>query len=102
MVSGAWLTPTHAPLTIREIATPLTEVVDAPKAKLSVIPYPALWVVGLFDPIVRELRTTRYQFTRPFVIDSSATEATLGITPSSLEDALRGAAAAQRAIAAKA
>jgi hypothetical protein len=39
--------------------------------------------------MVRELRTTRYQFTHPFVIDSSETERTFGLTPTPLDTALK-------------
>jgi nucleoside-diphosphate-sugar epimerase len=84
----AWLTPTNPPLTVREIATRFTEVVGAPKPKLTALPYPVLWTGGLFSPLIRELRTTRYQFVRPFVLDSSRTERTFALTPIDLNTAL--------------
>lgn len=84
----AWLTPTNPPLTVREIATQFTEVVGAPKPKLTALPYPVLWTAGLFSPLIRELRTTRYQFVRPFVLDSSLTESTFALTPIDLNTAL--------------
>ena len=46
----------------------------------------------MFLPLVRELRTTRYQWQRPFVINSGATEDTFGLKPQPLDDALREAA----------
>jgi nucleoside-diphosphate-sugar epimerase len=85
----AWLAPTNAPLTVREFVTRFAEVNGAPKAKVTAIPYPVLWTYGLFDPFVKELRTTRYQFARPFAIDSSATTATFGIEPTPMDDVLR-------------
>jgi hypothetical protein len=45
---------------------------------------------------VKELRTTRYQFARPFVIDAGATTETFGLTPVPLQDALKDAAARLR------
>ena len=51
-----------------------------------------LWTYGLFSPMVKELRTTRYQFTRPFVLDSSATTEAFGLEPTPVDDALRDAA----------
>ena len=86
----AWLTPTNPPLTVREIATRFAEIVGAPKPKLTAIPYPVLWAAGLFSPLIRELRVTRYQFVRPFVIDSSLTERTFGLTPIDLNTVLAG------------
>jgi hypothetical protein len=55
-----------------------------------------MWTAGLFTPLVRELRTTRYQFIRPFVIDASATTEAFGLTPTPLDEALRDAAARLR------
>ena len=92
----AWHVPTNPPLIVRELATRFTQVAGAPAAKLSAIPYPAMWTVGLFSPTVRELRTTRYQFTRPFVLDSSAAARTFGLTPEPLDDALAQTASSLR------
>lgn len=88
-----WLVPTNPPLTIRQIAARFTKVNGAPPAKISEIPYPVMWVTGSFSPLVKELRTTRYQFTKPFVLDSSATTETFGLEPIAMDDALRDAAA---------
>jgi hypothetical protein len=52
-----------------------------------------MWTAGLFSPLIKELRTTRYQFTAPFVLDSSATTEMFGLKPAPLDDALRDAAA---------
>jgi hypothetical protein len=92
----AWLVPTNPALTVRQLATRFTEVNGVPKAKLTAIPYPVMWATGVFSPLIRELRTTRYQFTSPFVIDSSATSDTFGIEPTPLDTALRDAAARLR------
>jgi len=92
----AWLVPSNPALTIRQLATRFAEVNGAPKAKLSAIPYPVMWAVGVFSPMIKELRTTRYQFTSPFVIDSSATTDAFGIEPTSMDAALRDAAARLR------
>ena len=90
----AWLVPTEPPRTLRDLATRFTEVAGAPAPKLGVIPTPVLRAVGLFSPMVRELHTTAYQFTRPFVLDSSATTDTFGLKPRALDDSLRAAATA--------
>ena len=37
--------------------------------------------VGLFVPMVRELKETYYQFDAPFVLDDSAARTELGIEP---------------------
>jgi len=88
-----WMAPTNPALTVRELAAKFAAANGAPAPRLSAIPYPVLWTTGLFNAMVKELRTTRYQFARPFVLDSSATTETFGLTPVPLEDALRDAAA---------
>ncbi len=92
----AWLVPTNPALTIRQLATKFAEVSGAPTAKVMAIPYPVMWTTGLFTPLVKELRTTRYQFTKPFVIDSSATTKMFGLEPRPMDEALRDAAARLR------
>jgi nucleoside-diphosphate-sugar epimerase len=88
----AWLVPTNPPLTARELATRFTEANSLPKAKVSELPYSVLWTAGLFVPMIRELRTTRYQFTSPFVIDSSHTERTFELSPTDMDTALKNVA----------
>jgi nucleoside-diphosphate-sugar epimerase len=92
----AWLVPTGPALTVRQMATRFAEVNSAPAAKLTAIPYPVMWAAGLFSPLLKELRTTRYQFTAPFVLDSSATTEMFGLQPTPLDDALRDTAAGLR------
>jgi nucleoside-diphosphate-sugar epimerase len=92
----AWLVPTNPALTIRQLTSRFAEVNGAPKAKVMAIPYPVMWMVGMFSPLVRELRTTRYQFISPFVIDSSATTGMFGLQPTPMDAVLHDAAARLR------
>jgi nucleoside-diphosphate-sugar epimerase len=82
----AWLVPSEPPLTIRELATRFTAVAGVAAPKLGVIP----------TPVVKELRTTEYQFDRPFVLDATASTETFGLKPRALDDSLRAAVAALR------
>ena len=59
-----------------------------PPVSVSRVPGAMLFVTGLFSPLVRELREVRYQFDRPFVMDSAAATQTFGITPTTIEEAL--------------
>ena len=91
-----WFAPANPALTIRQLAARFAEANKAPAPKLTPIPYPVLWTSGLFSPMIRELRTTRYQFTQPFIIDSSITIRELGLPPGPLDEALRDTAARLR------
>ena len=93
----AWHVPSNEPLTIRQLATRFTQVNRAPAPKLAVLPHPLMRAAGLLSPMVRELETTRYQFTAPFVMDSTAATETFGLTPEPFDDALRESAQLLRA-----
>jgi nucleoside-diphosphate-sugar epimerase len=92
----AWLVPTNPALSVRQLATRFAQVNGAPAAKVTAIPYPVMWATGLFMPVLKELRTTRYQFTAPFVVDSSATTQMFGLEPRPMDEALRDAGARLR------
>jgi nucleoside-diphosphate-sugar epimerase len=85
----AWHVPTPPPLTIREVARRYAAFAGAPQPRLSVAPGAALWLAGLFDTEAREFAKVRYQFERPWVLDSAAAQATFGLVPTSVDDALR-------------
>lgn len=88
----AWMVPSVEPMTGAQLARRFTEVNGAPEPKLTKIPYPVLWTTGLFQPFIKELRTTYYQFAHPFVVDASETEQVFGLRARPLEDSLREAA----------
>ena len=89
-----WHVPTAPAVTQRQLATRFCEIAGAPSARVAPIPRAVLSAVGLVSPQVRELRETRYQFDRPFLLDSSACTATFGITPTTLDDGLAAVAVA--------
>ncbi|MFB6931353.1 NAD-dependent epimerase/dehydratase family protein [Streptomyces chartreusis] len=84
-----WHVPTAAPVSMRELAIKACTLAEAAAPRLSTMPKAVLWLGGLRDPLVRELRETQYQFRSPFVLDSSATTATFGIEANPLEESLR-------------
>jgi len=84
-----WHVPTAPPVSIREIARQAAAMAGAPTPRLSSMPGAVLWLGGLFSPLAREFREVAYQFDKPFVLDSSAAQATFGLTPTPTADALR-------------
>lgn len=93
-----WHAPTNPPLTARALVTRFCEIENLPSPRLSTIPYPVLWALGAFVPMLREMRTTRYQFSQPFILDSTAGTQLFGIEPSPIEDALQDTARILRAL----
>ena len=84
-----WHVPTAPPFTIREYAVRVCEAAGLPAPRLRRLPSWALKAAGLGSPFLRELGETRYQFDRPYVLDSAASQAVLGFTPTPVEDAVK-------------
>jgi nucleoside-diphosphate-sugar epimerase len=72
-----WHLPAAEPLTGRQFLTLAYEAAGrAPKA--GVASRPMIRLVGVFNPLVRELNETLYQFERPFVSDASKFQSAFG------------------------
>jgi nucleoside-diphosphate-sugar epimerase len=93
---AAWHVPTSPPVTIREVAERAAAIAGAPAPRLARMPGPVLWLGGLFSPVAREFREMRYQFERPFVLDSSAATDTFGLKATPIDDAVAETVAALR------
>ncbi|QLQ39291.1 NAD-dependent epimerase/dehydratase family protein [Micromonospora robiginosa] len=81
----AWHVPSAPAVSMRELADRTAARAGAPAPKLTRMPYPLLWAAGVVNPFARELRETAHQFSRPFVLDSSAATTTLAIDPTPLD-----------------
>jgi nucleoside-diphosphate-sugar epimerase len=72
-----WHLPAAEALTGRQFLTLVYEAAGlAPK--VGVAPRPMIRMIGVFDPLVRELNETLYQFERPFVSDASKFQGAFG------------------------
>jgi len=56
--------------------------------RVSITPRSVLRLIGLFNPVVRELDEMAYEFTQPFVVDSAKAETRLGVAPTPLNEAI--------------
>jgi len=85
----AWHVPTNPATTLREAATRYARLAGAPQPRLRTMSNAVLRLGGLVNPAAKEFIEMRYQFDRPFVLDSSAAQKTFGLEPTDLDDALR-------------
>ncbi|MGO4385701.1 NAD-dependent epimerase/dehydratase family protein [Specibacter sp. RAF43] len=76
--------PTNPALTQRELAAAFAAAAGLPAPRVSAVPGWVVRAAGLFSAELRELTETLYQFQRPFVMDSTASEKRLGLTPTPL------------------
>jgi nucleoside-diphosphate-sugar epimerase len=72
-----WHLPAAEPLTGRQFLALLFEAAGHPP-KVGVASRPLIRIAGLFNPLLRELNETLYQFERPFVSDSSKFQGAFG------------------------
>ncbi|MGI3785018.1 MAG: NAD-dependent epimerase/dehydratase family protein [Janthinobacterium lividum] len=84
-----WHAVSPAPSTQRQALAGALAAIGARPVAVHRIPVPVLRASGLVIPMMRELGELGYIFTRPYVMDSSATQTVLGLAPSPWEDTLR-------------
>lgn len=84
----AWHVPSNPPVTIRSLAQRFFEVTGQPAVKVTALPRWLPRLAAPFNPWVRELVEMDYQFHHPFVLDSSATTRTFGLTATPMDEAL--------------
>ncbi|MDV6303048.1 MULTISPECIES: NAD-dependent epimerase/dehydratase family protein [Rhodococcus] len=85
-----WNTVLHAPtapaVSQRTMIEMLSAAADLPTPKVGAIPAWALRLLGAVPGPMKELGDTLYQFRYPYLLDSSRSEAILGLQPTPLAD----------------
>ena len=82
-----WHAPTGPALSQREIAGAFAKAAGARAPRVTGVPGWAVRAMGVFSSDMRDLAETLYQFEHPFVMDSMASQAALGLTPTPLDEA---------------
>lgn len=85
------LAPTAAPLSQRELVRLCADVAGVQAPKVARIPSRLLRAAGMVHGDSREFAEMLYQFDRPFVMDSTASEKRLGLAPTPLQTGMRAA-----------
>lgn len=85
----AWHVPTAPPLSVRAMVDRLAAEAGTGPVAVRRLQPAVLGLAGLFSPLLRELREVRYQFDRPFVIDSAAWESAFTLRATPVEEQLR-------------
>lgn len=80
-----WIVPSAAPRTQRQGLADLAQALGVPLPTVRAIPRAVLTAAGVGVPMLRELRRSDYQFTRPFVVDATETKRALGLAPTPWE-----------------
>jgi nucleoside-diphosphate-sugar epimerase len=93
-----WHAPTNPAKTQTEVLQDVAAAVGRTIGKVRSMPHVLLVIGGLVVPVLRELRETEYQFTRPYLLDSSEIQARFGLAPTPWAEVCR--ATAENALAA--
>ena len=80
----AWQVPNSPARTQREIVAGFAAAAGTP-ARVNAMPKVLLSALGLFVPLMRELKETWYQFEGPWITDSTKTSTTLGVAATSFD-----------------
>jgi len=87
-----WHAPTNAPVTQAQAVADVCRAAGREPVKVKAYPPGTMAIGGLFVAGMRELQETEDQFRRPYVLDSSAIERELGLTPTPWDEVCRATA----------
>ena len=85
----AWHVPSAPARTLREVTADVAAITGQRTPAIRVLPRAVGTALGTVVPLLRELRETRHQFERPFILDSSAAETMFQLAPTAWEVALK-------------
>jgi nucleoside-diphosphate-sugar epimerase len=88
-----WHAPTNPPRTQRQAIIDVARAGGFPEPKVSALPGALVAASALLVPLARELREISYQWTRPYVLDDTATRTHFGIEPTPWDEVCRRTAA---------
>jgi nucleoside-diphosphate-sugar epimerase len=92
----AWHVPSNPPKSARAVVDDLASAAGVGPVKSSAVPGLLISVMGVFQPVMRELKETDYQRQRAYVLDDSAARETFGLEPTPWNEIVDGLVAAYR------
>jgi nucleoside-diphosphate-sugar epimerase len=93
-----WHAPTNPPRTQREAVADVCRAAGVEPVRVRSYPRLLIDAAAPVVPMLRALRSTRWQFERPYVLDSSAITRDLGLAPTPWDDVCRATAEGNAAV----
>lgn len=75
-----WHVPSNPPKTQRQVVADIAAALGVNSYRLSAVGRAMETILGLFNPLIRELNKSSYQFNMPFIMSSQAASETFGIS----------------------
>jgi len=85
----AWHVPSPPPMTLRQLTEKVAAIGGYAMPKVRAYPKAAIRAAGLFDRRTRGFVEMSYQWERPFILDSTLTGKTFGLTATDVDEAIR-------------
>lgn len=76
-----WHVPSNEPKTQREVVADIAKELGVTDYKVAPVGILLESILGLLNPVIRELNRGRYQFVKPYVVSSKAARETFGLSP---------------------
>jgi len=92
----AWHVPSNEPKTQREVVQDIAKELGIRDVKVGSVPNAILSMMGLFNPVIKELNNGSYMFNAPFIMDDSAARKTFGIQPTPWDVLIKNLVAAYK------
>lgn len=84
-----WHVPSNSPMTQRHVIRDIAIELGISDPKVSSVPPLVEKTLGLFNPIMRELSHTAYQFDEPFIMNDENSRKTFGLKPKQWDFVIR-------------
>lgn len=76
-----WHVPSNEPKTQREVVSDIAREIGFDNPKVRSVPPVVEKLMGVFNPVMRELSETGYQFNAPFIMSDEKSRKTFGLKP---------------------
>ena len=84
-----WHVPSNGPMTQRHVIRDIALELGVKDPKVSSVPPLLEKLLGTFNPVIRELRNTTYQFNQPFIMSDEKARKAFGLQPKPWETVIR-------------
>jgi len=84
-----WHVPSNGPMTQRHVIRDIARELGVKNSKVSSVSPLIEKALGLFNPVIRELKNTAYQFNQPFVMSDEKARKAFGLKPKSWDLVIR-------------
>lgn len=76
-----WHVPSNEPKTQLQVVQDISNALGVTAPSVSSVPVTMQKLIGIFNPVIKELLNSNYQFDKPFVMSDSITRNTFGLKP---------------------